>query len=65
MEIDSPTVDWRFILTHPALIANNIAYFAYGYMLFFATLWLPGYFLMQHGLNLKRRRLVPDYSPGW
>jgi ACS family hexuronate transporter-like MFS transporter len=50
-------VDWRFILTHPALVANNIAYFAYGYMLFFATLWLPGYFLHQHGLNLK--------SVGW
>lgn len=50
-------IDWRFILTHPALIANNIAYFAYGYMLFFATLWLPGYFLSQHGLNLK--------SVGW
>ena len=50
-------IDWRFILTHPALIANNIAYFAFGYMLFFATLWLPGYFLRQHGLNLK--------SVGW
>jgi len=46
-------IDWRFILTHPALIANNVAYFAFGYMLFFATLWLPGYFLSQHGLNLK------------
>jgi len=50
-------INWRFILTHPALIANNIAYFAFGYMLFFATLWLPGYFLTQHGLNLK--------SVGW
>ena len=50
-------IDWRFILFHPALIANNIAYFAFGYMLFFATLWLPGYFLNQHGLNLK--------SVGW
>lgn len=50
-------VDWRFILTHPTLVANNIAYFAFGYMLFFATLWLPGYFLTQHGLNLK--------SVGW
>lgn len=50
-------VDWRFILTHPALIANNIAYFAFGYMLFFATLWLPGYFLTEHNLNLK--------SVGW
>lgn len=50
-------INWHFILTHPALIANNIAYFAFGYMLFFATLWLPGYFLSQHGLNLK--------SVGW
>jgi len=57
IEREKPNIDWRFILTHPALIANNIAYFAFGYMLFFATLWLPGYFLSQHGLNLK--------SVGW
>ena len=50
-------VDWRFLLTHPALIANNVAYFAFGYMLFFATLWLPGYFLREHNLDLK--------SVGW
>jgi sugar phosphate permease len=56
-EIENTSVDWRFILTHPALVANNIAYFAFGYMLFFATLWLPGYFLSQHNLNLK--------SVGW
>ncbi len=49
-EISKP---WRFILTHPVLIANNIAYFAFGYMLFFATLWLPGYFSSQYGLTLK------------
>ncbi len=55
--VDKTPVDWRFILTHPALVANNIAYFAFGYMLFFATLWLPGYFLTQHGLDLK--------SVGW
>ncbi len=54
---DITPIDWRFILTHPALIANNIAYFAFGYMLFFATLWLPGYFLHQHALDLK--------SVGW
>lgn len=51
------SIDWKFLLTHPALIANNVAYFAFGYMLFFATLWLPGYFLSQYGLNLK--------SVGW
>jgi ACS family hexuronate transporter-like MFS transporter len=46
-------IDWKFVLFHPALIANNIGYFAFGYLLFFATLWLPGYFLSQYGLNLK------------
>ncbi len=56
-KMNKTPIDWRFILTHPALVANNIAYFAFGYMLFFATLWLPGYFLTQHGLNLK--------SVGW
>lgn len=50
-------IDWRYILTHPALLANNFAYFAFGYLLFFATLWLPGYFLREHNLNLK--------SVGW
>jgi ACS family hexuronate transporter-like MFS transporter len=49
-------INWRFILLHPTLLANNIAYFAFGYMLFF-SLWLPDYFLTQHGLNLK--------SVGW
>lgn len=52
-ERNAVTIDWRFILTNPTLVANNIAYFAFGYMLFFATLWLPGYFLSQHNLNLK------------
>lgn len=47
------SMHWKFVLFHPALIANNIGYFAFGYLLFFATLWLPGYFLSQHGLNLK------------
>ena len=50
-------INWRYILTHPALIANNFAYFAFGYMLFFATLWLPGYFILEHNLNIK--------SVGW
>lgn len=56
-QLKEAPIDWRFLLTHPALIANNIAYFAFGYMLFFSTLWLPGYFLKEHGLNLK--------SVGW
>jgi ACS family hexuronate transporter-like MFS transporter len=54
---EESSTDWRLILTHPTLVANNIAYFAFGYMLFFATLWLPAYFLSEHNLNLK--------SVGW
>lgn len=54
---NKPPINWRFLLTHPTLLANNFAYFSFGYMLFFSTLWLPGYFLSQHGLDLK--------SVGW
>ncbi len=52
-KVKTISMNWKFVLLHPALIANNIGYFAFGYLLFFATLWLPGYFLSQHGLNLK------------
>jgi nitrate/nitrite transporter NarK len=41
----------------PTLFVNNIAYFAFGFMLFFGTLWLPGYLLKSFGLDLK--------SVGW
>lgn len=54
---DAPPISWRYILTHPTLVANNIGYFSCGYMIFFATLWLPAYFLSVHGLDLK--------STGW
>lgn len=56
-EQNNHVVDWNFLLRHPTLIANNIAYFAFGYMLFLTTSWLPGYFLSQHNLDLK--------SVGW
>ncbi len=52
-----PPISLRYLLTHPALIANNVAFFASVYLINFATLWLPGYFLSQHGLDLK--------SVGW
>lgn len=54
---DTQPINWRYILTHPTLLANNIGYFSCGYMIFFATLWLPAYFLSVHGLDLK--------STGW
>jgi ACS family hexuronate transporter-like MFS transporter len=44
---------WKFLLTDPSLCANNFAFFAFGYLLFFATLWLPGYFESTYHVKLK------------
>lgn len=44
---------WRFMLLNPSLLANNLAFFSFGYMLFFAMTWLPGYFEQTYGLHLK------------
>lgn len=44
---------WRFLLTNPTLIANNWAFFVFGYYLFFFFTWLPSYFQQAYNLNLK------------
>jgi MFS transporter, ACS family, hexuronate transporter len=45
---------WKFILTNPSLSANNYAFFAFGYLLFFATIWLPGFFEEVYHLKLTQ-----------
>lgn len=44
---------WRFILLDPSLMSNNFAFFSFGYLLFFAQLWLPGYLEETYHLHLK------------
>ena len=44
---------WRFLLTNPTLLANNWAFFVFGYFLFFFFTWLPSYFQQVYQLNLK------------
>jgi MFS transporter, ACS family, hexuronate transporter len=44
---------WKFMLLNPALMANNIAFFAFGYLLFFALTWLPGYLEHTYAVKLK------------
>lgn len=48
------TTTWKFMLLNPSLMANNFAFFAFGYLLFFALTWLPGYFESTYHLNLKQ-----------
>lgn len=51
--VEKRKVDWWHIISHPTLLANNIAYISFGYMVFFATLWLPGYLSSAFHLDLK------------
>ncbi len=44
---------WRFLLSHPTLLANNWAFFVFGWYLFFFMTWLPGYFQQVYHLDLK------------
>jgi MFS transporter, ACS family, hexuronate transporter len=53
---EAKSTTWRFMLLNPSLLANNLAFFAFGYLLFFALTWLPGYFEHAYGLQLKQMR---------
>lgn len=44
---------WRFMLLNPVLLINNYAFFSFGYLLFFAITWLPGYLEQTYSLQLK------------
>ncbi|MCY0884730.1 MAG: MFS transporter, partial [Firmicutes bacterium] len=45
---------WRQLLTNPTLLANDWAFFVFGYLLFFFLGWLPTYLGTQYHLNLGR-----------
>lgn len=44
---------WRFILFNRSLVVNNYAFFSFGYLLFFAITWLPGYLEQTYHLKIK------------
>jgi MFS transporter, ACS family, hexuronate transporter len=44
---------WKFMLLNPSLMANNFAFFSFGYLLFFAVSWLPGFLQKTYGITLK------------
>lgn len=45
---------WKFMLLNPSLLANNLAFFSFGYILFFALTWLPGFLEETYHLQLKQ-----------
>lgn len=41
------------VLTSKTLMFNNYSFFAFGYLLFFAISWLPGYLMQTYNYSLK------------
>ncbi len=52
-ELTKDSISWRYILSHPPLLANYFAMFSFGYTLFFALIWMPGYLQETYQINLK------------
>ncbi|HEY3859425.1 MAG TPA: MFS transporter [Gammaproteobacteria bacterium] len=44
---------WKFLFSNPTLLANDWAFFVFGYYLFFFMTWLPSYFQQVYHLDLK------------
>lgn len=49
-----PKITWRFLIFNKTLLANNWAFFVFGYYLFFFMNWLPFYLNAQYHLDLKQ-----------
>lgn len=45
---------WKFLFTNPTLLANDWAFFVFGYYLFFFMTWLPSYLQQAYQLNLRQ-----------
>ncbi|MBL7479270.1 MFS transporter [Legionella bononiensis] len=47
-------ITWYYLFTNKTLLANNWAFFVFGYYLFFFMTWLPSYLNQVYHLNLKQ-----------
>lgn len=57
---------WKAILCNHTFISSCIIYFAFGYTVFFALMWLPGYLGQVHNVSLKMTGIlvVPPWTCG-
>jgi len=51
--IHKTKTSWKFILSNRTLLINNYAFFTFGYLLFFAITWLPGYLEQTYHMHIK------------
>ncbi len=52
-DITTQKTTWRFLLLNRALLVNNYAFFVFGYLLFFAITWLPGYLEQVYQMKIR------------
>ena len=45
---------WKFLFSNPTLLANDWAFFVFGYYLFFFMTWLPSYLQQVYDLDLRQ-----------
>lgn len=48
---------WKFLLFNRVFLANNFAFFSFGYLLFFAITWLPGYLEQTYDIKINEAGL--------
>ncbi len=56
--LDTGKTTWAFMLFNSALMANNLAFFSFGYLLFFAIHWLPEYMRRTYHSNLQHTGMM-------
>ena len=49
---------WKPFFSSRMFTANCFIYFVLGYVIFFALIWLPGYFEQEHGLSIAKTGLA-------
>ena len=49
---ERPGVKWLGLLKNPTLLATSWSFFAFGYVLFFAISWMPGYLEQTYSMKL-------------
>lgn len=49
-----PIINWKLVFLNPSLLSNCYAFFTFGYVIFFAITWLPGYLEQIYSIKLKQ-----------
>lgn len=55
---ETTSLSWKKMLLNRSLLINNLAFFSFGYVVFFAITWFPGYLGKTYQLDLQKIGLL-------